>query len=97
MVDNFIQFLHHHPASPFSLYLQTYKLKASVAAGKDDNWIDGWVASFVQEMGLEQAKNLLADYTTEAVRGESSVVGGKNGNVFETKNEGFRKESKEDS
>jgi hypothetical protein len=36
-----------------------------VHAGKDDDWIDGWVTSFVREHGLATAKHLLADYTAD--------------------------------
>lgn len=42
-----------------------YEAKAFVQAGKDDDWIDGWVDSFVQEHGLEMAKQLLKEYTTD--------------------------------
>ena len=51
-------------------------MKSSAAAGKDDNWIDGWVTSFIEEMGLEQAKLLLSAYTNDDAGGDISRLGG---------------------
>lgn len=47
----------------YSKILQIYDTKAEAAAAfKDNDWIDDWVDGFVQTMGLETAKHLLAEY-----------------------------------
>jgi hypothetical protein len=33
-----------------------------VREGKDDDWMDGWLQSFVDKHGVETVKNLLNDY-----------------------------------
>ncbi len=48
----------------------TYDAKAPVHAGKDNDWIDGWIASFVQEHGMATAKRLLANYATSGTEVE---------------------------
>jgi hypothetical protein len=41
---------------------QLYDQKADVREGKDDDWMDGWLQSFVDEHGVGTVQNLLNDY-----------------------------------
>lgn len=45
--------------------LKRYRQRASVNAGKEIGWIDGWLPKFVDSVGLEVAKQLLPNYTTK--------------------------------
>ena len=45
--------------------LKRYRQRASVNAGKEVGWIDGWLPKFVDHVGLEVAKQLLPNYTTK--------------------------------
>eukprot|EP00934_Nitzschia_sp_Nitz4_P009245 Nitzschia sp. Nitz4//scaffold225_size51843//9625//12995//NITZ4_006892-RA/size51843-snap-gene-0.8-mRNA-1//-1//CDS//3329542666//9235//frame0 len=40
---------------------QAYEAKALLPSIRDDNWLDGWVSSFVEKHGLEKAKQLLKE------------------------------------
>lgn len=42
--------------------IEIYEGKAKVNGGVDDGWIRGWLPSFVQEHGLENASEVLGDY-----------------------------------
>ena len=42
--------------------LQAYNAKALVKDGKDDNWIDGWLDSFINEHGIDKVSRVLSNY-----------------------------------
>jgi hypothetical protein len=57
--------LYHLLQSHFAVVVwnsQLYDQKSHVAAGKDDNWINGWINSFVKEHGMEKVSELLGNY-----------------------------------
>jgi hypothetical protein len=39
-----------------------YHQKAGVRAGKDDDWINGWLSGFLEEHGSEKVSDVLQDY-----------------------------------
>jgi hypothetical protein len=45
---------------------KTYWQKADIQAGKDDDWMDGWLDSFVDTYGLHKASSVLRDYMDAA-------------------------------
>jgi hypothetical protein len=44
-----------------------YTKKAHVKGGVDDGWIQGWLASFVEEHGIEKLTKVLGDYSERSL------------------------------